>query len=157
MKFAVMEDRLDRLRKIADKLATGLGFEIVDVETRKGKPMVLSVTIDKSDGVNVENCADFTRLLEKAIERDSIIKENYSIEVMSPGLTRRLRTVSDFQRNKGKRILVKMKGQFSVEDTIRGFLREASEETFAVERENEVVELKYDSASMVRLDPELPW
>ncbi|MDD5748570.1 MAG: hypothetical protein PHP64_05955 [Actinomycetota bacterium] len=148
---------MDRLRKIADKLATGLGFEIVDVETRKGKPMVLSVTIDKSDGVNVENCADFTRLLEKAIERDSIIKENYSIEVMSPGLTRRLRTVSDFQRNKGKRILVKMKGQFSVEDTIRGFLREASEETFAVERENEVVELKYDSASMVRLDPELPW
>jgi ribosome maturation factor RimP len=81
------------------------GFELVDLEVlRGGGRMTLRVTIERpgatESGVGIEDCATASRALGRLLdaEGDELLRGRYVIEVSSPGIFRRLRKPSDFQR-----------------------------------------------------------
>jgi len=152
----MIEDAEKSLAEIAKNLTSGMGFEMVDVRIKMGRTPVLSVTIDKPGGVSAKDCADFSVLLEQVLKRESFA-ENYTLEVMSPGIRRPLKKQDDFKRSIGKRIIVKLEQPFEGRKTFRGFLREAQESTFKIESGGEIFEFEYENISGARLDPELPW
>lgn len=136
----------------------GLGFEPVDVEaTRKGGRLSISILIDREGGVTVDDCATVSGLIGKVLEREDIVEGPYVLEVMSPGVNRRLKRPEDFSASTGKRIKVKLYQPFEGNRSYFGVLMDAGEESFALELGHELLELKYESVSMVTLDPELPW
>ena len=136
----------------------GLGFEPVDVEaTREGGRLFIRILIDREDGVTVDDCAITSGLIGKVLEREDVVKGPYVLEVMSPGVNRRLKRPEDFSANSGKRIKVKLFQPFEGSSSYSGVLMDAGEVSFALELGNELLELKYESVSMATLDPELPW
>jgi len=88
----------------------GLGYDLV--EFRRGgtrtRPL-LDIRIDRRDGtrVSVDDCAVVSRSLEKQLDDVDIAGLDYVLEVSSPGLERPLRTVADWRRFVGRRVLVK--------------------------------------------------
>ena len=88
----------------------GLGYDLI--EFRRGgtrtRPL-LDIRIDRRDGarVSVDDCAVVSRSLEKQLDDVDIAGPDYVLEVSSPGLERPLRTVADWRRVVGRRVLVK--------------------------------------------------
>lgn len=66
-------------------------FELVDVEYGKmGSDYVLSILIDKPEGITVNDTADLTEIISPLLDavKPDPFPEQYMLEVSSPGLER---------------------------------------------------------------------
>ena len=99
---------IDKIREIADRVAQSSGLEVVDLELLGGgKARMLRVYIDKPGGVTHEDCANFSREAGTIFDvEDAVPGSQYTLEVSSPGLDRKLSKPEDFQRFVGS--LVKL-------------------------------------------------
>src|SRR5580692_2468723 len=97
---------VDRVREIAERVASSSGLEVVDIEFRGGgKSRMLRVFIDKPAGVTHEDCANFSREFGTILdEEDAVPGATYTLEVSSPGLDRKLTRAADFERFAGNRV-----------------------------------------------------
>jgi len=112
---------VDRVREIAERVASSSGLEVVDVEFRGGgKSRMLRVYLDKPaagasalgelaqevpQGVTHEDCAKFSREFGTVLEvEDAAPDGSYTLEVSSPGLDRKLTRAADFERFTGSRM-----------------------------------------------------
>jgi ribosome maturation factor RimP len=122
---------LDQIRTAAQRVAASHGLDVVDVEYRAGaKPRALCIFIEKNaeqrarlaaetgeipegvaaeklSGVTHEDCSVFSRDFGTLMDVEDLIPgTEYTLEVSSPGLDRKLRTQADFERFLGS--LVKL-------------------------------------------------
>jgi|SRR5579863_2272904 len=112
---------VDRVREIAERVASSSGLEVVDVEFRGGgKSRMLRVFLDKpaagsdsvsgvtsgiAQGVTHEDCANFSREFGTILDvEDAAPDGSYTLEVSSPGLDRKLTKAADFARFTGSRM-----------------------------------------------------
>ncbi len=122
-----MAGGIDKIREIAERVAKSSGLELVDVELLGGgKARMLRVFIDKPEGVTHEDCANFSREAGTIFDvEDAIPGGQYTLEVSSPGLDRKLSKPEEFQRFVGS--LVKLttrdpvNGSRHFEGRLKGF------------------------------------
>ena len=116
---------LDQIRAAAQRVAVSHGLDVVDVEYRGGKPRALCVYIEKNaaeraklaaeagaesnglrreqlSGVTHDDCTAFSRDFGTLLDVEDLVPgAEYTLEVSSPGLDRKLRTQGDFERFAG--------------------------------------------------------
>lgn len=84
-------------------LAEQLHFELVEVElAREGGDRTLRITIDKPDGITLQDCETYHRAAIPLVER---VDYDF-LEVSSPGIDRPLKTPQDYERHAGERVEV---------------------------------------------------
>lgn len=94
---------------LAEEVAEELGYEIVDIEFQNGsKHDLLSIFIYKKEGIDLDDCTEMSRNLEKKLDDLDILKNPYYLEISSPGLDRPLKTKDDYIRNVGKEVDLKL-------------------------------------------------
>ena len=100
---------IERVREIAERVATSSGLEVVEVELLGGgKGRMLRITIDKASGVTHEDCANLSREVGTILDvEDAVPGGSYLLEVSSPGLDRPLFRLADYERFTGS--LLKLK------------------------------------------------
>src|SRR3954451_6634162 len=104
------ETVVDKVRAIAERVASGYGLQIFDVQFRREAPgMVLRVQIDRpgpastdEDSVSVHDCATVSRDLSAIFDVEEVVPTAYTLEVSSPGLDRPLRHRQDYERFAGR-------------------------------------------------------
>jgi len=118
-KAGKLQDVIERVRAIADRVAGSHGLDIFNVQYRREGPgMVLRVQIDRpwdksrgsqaapgapiEDGVTVEDCARVSRDLSAMLDVEDLVPIAYTLEVSSPGLDRPLRGPDDYRRFAGR-------------------------------------------------------
>ncbi|MGT2906835.1 ribosome maturation factor RimP [Streptococcus dentiloxodontae] len=82
-------------------------FELVDVEYGKlGGDYVLSILIDKPEGITVEDTAELTDIISPLLDtiKPDPFPEQYMLEVSSPGLERPLKTKESLEKAVGQHI-----------------------------------------------------
>jgi ribosome maturation factor RimP len=93
---------------IAQPVAERMGYDLVDAEYKKeGSAMFLRLYIDKRGGVNSDDCEAFSKEVDPLIDAGTDSDADY-FEVSSPGLTRPLETLRDYERYQGEKIDVKL-------------------------------------------------
>lgn len=117
------------LYALVEQSVAGLGVEIVDVE-RLGRGL-LRVTIDREDGVRIEDCEVVSRQLSRVFEVENISYEH--LEVSSPGTDRPLRRVNDYFRFAGERAQIRLRAPFEGRRTFTGILRAPESDSEAAE------------------------
>jgi ribosome maturation factor RimP len=103
---------VERVREIAERVASSSGLEIVEIEfLGGGKARMLRVFLDKASagtdplaGVTHEDCASFSREFGTILDVEDVMPGSYTLEVSSPGLDRRLIKAADFTRFTGSRL-----------------------------------------------------
>ena len=84
------------------------------------------VHIDTPVGISIGDCARVSRELEEKLDRD---REDFALEVSSPGLDSPFRVIEQYQKNVGKRInLVKTDGE-----KLEGVLKKTGENGIVLE------------------------
>jgi len=151
-------DVYDKVVDATRDLVRGLGLEVVDarIDREKGRSF-LRISLDKEGGLTLDDCAAASELLGQVLDRESVMKGPYVLEVMSPGIDRPLRRRADFAGSVGKRIKVNLRQPFEGRVTFRGILLEAADESVRLDLGTEQIDLSYEAISSARLDPELPW
>lgn len=73
---------------LATPLAASLSLEIWGVEVMFGKRGIVRVYVEGENGVDIDRCAELSRLLGLSLEVEDVIPCAYVLEVSSPGLER---------------------------------------------------------------------
>lgn len=116
---------------------------------------MLRLFIDKPGGIGVEDCVAVSRQLTRVLEVEGVDYER--LEVSSPGLDRRLRKSSDFERFAGHKADVRMRTpDASGRRRFVGVLRGVAGGEVEVELEGHTtVRLALGDLERARLVPEL--
>ena len=85
----------------------------------------IEVTIDGDEGVVVEDCIELSRAIEHSLDRE---EEDFSLQVMSAGVTEGLVHQRQYAKNIGRTLDVETK-----EDKIEGELIAATADNFTIE------------------------
>lgn len=100
---------VDRVEEIAAVIANDLNFELVDVEYVKEAGMYfLRIILDKNEGIGLDECEEFSRIINPILDEKDFIQENYFLEVCSPGIDRVLKRDKEFEKYSGKEVEVKL-------------------------------------------------
>ena len=91
------------LQDLLEPVITDLGYEDVRILTIGQKNPTLQIMIDRLDGkdITVEDCATASRAVSAVLDEKDPIKDQYSLEVSSPGLDRPLTKIEHFKRFSG--------------------------------------------------------
>jgi ribosome maturation factor RimP len=94
---------IERIERLLTPILEEESIELVDIEFRSsGKRWLLRIYIDKDGGVTISNCEKVSRELGRILEVEEVLDHPYTLEVSSPGLTRALKSLKDFERYIGK-------------------------------------------------------
>ena len=75
-----------------EPIINNIGYEIYDVIIEKqGKDSHLQIFIDKPEGIDIEDCEKVNNEINDILDKEDFIKDQYYLEVSSPGLERRIR------------------------------------------------------------------
>jgi ribosome maturation factor RimP len=113
----------EQLKALIEPVVNGLGCQLWAVEyVSRGKRSSLRVFIDAEDGVDVEDCARVSRQLGSMLDVEDPVRGQYTLEVSSPGLDRRLYTIEQFERFKGAAVKVSLRSPFEGRRRYTGIL-----------------------------------
>ena len=90
---------------IADRVAGAHGIEVVELQLLGGgKQRVLRITIDRPEGITHGDCELISQQVGSVLDAEDLVPgENYTLEVSSPGVERKLSKLADFERFAGKK------------------------------------------------------
>jgi ribosome maturation factor RimP len=87
-----------------------LGFELADLDAQAGRRGLLRIYIDRTTGgVTLDDCQRVSEQLGAFLDVEDPLPGSYVLEVSSPGLDRRLRTLAHFERFTGERVKLELK------------------------------------------------
>ncbi|MCL2696250.1 MAG: ribosome maturation factor RimP [Clostridiales bacterium] len=123
--------------EICEKLVQGtveaLGYELRDVEfVREHGGWVLTLFIDKTGGVTIDDCEAVSRAVEPILDEADPIAQPYFLSVSSPGLDRPLKKPADFTRNLGKEVTVKLYAPRDKKKELAGELTASDEDSLTL-------------------------
>jgi len=158
-KLTRQEGTLERVRSVAQRVAAGRSFELVDVELKRaGGGAVLRLFVDKPGGIGLDDLQSVSEEVSAILDAEDPIAGAYTLEVSSPGLDRPLRGEADYRRSVGK--LAKLSSYELIDGRRHWSGRIASCEdgvvTLDLEKANATAKVPLGKISHGRLEVEFP-
>jgi len=144
----------DELAKLLEPTVERMGYELADLEVRLGgKGGVVRVFIDKPEGIDLDDCEKVSLAVSAILDVEDPVPGNYSLEVSSPGLDRKLTKVEHFQRFEGETVKVQTRFPIEGRRRFRGTLVSSDDENIVVEVDGESHSLPLKTIDTARLVP----
>lgn len=139
--MASIEERVESLLK--EKIEA-IGYELYDVEySKEGKNYFLRIFIDKPEGIDLNDCEKVNNEIDEILDKADYIKEQYFLEVSSPGIERILRKEKHLKKYIDHEINIKLfkkdkNGNKEYQGILKAFDQEniELEENIKIERKN---------------------
>lgn len=125
----------------------GLGLSVYDVEISSGRLLVM---VDKEGGVGLDEIARCTRELSPILDAHDPIAGRYTLEVSSPGLERRLRTVAHRRAAVGETVKCKFRDPDGATRRVEGVLSDVDDDTMTVDTADGPVVVPHDAVTSAR-------
>ncbi|TWL27031.1 ribosome maturation factor RimP [Bacillus licheniformis] len=147
---------IDTVSEMVQPILDNLQLELVDIEfVKEGQSWFLRVFIDSDDGVVIEECAKVSEALSEKLDEADPIKQNYFLEVSSPGAERPLKKEADFMKALGKNVYIKtyepIEGNKEFEGELSAFDGENVEVTVMIKTRRKTINIPYDKVAKARL------
>ena len=100
----------EKVEKLIEPIINNIGYDLYDVEfTKEGKNYFLRILIDKpNNSIDIKDCENVNNAINDILDEADYIKEQYFLEVSSPGIERTLRKEKHLKQNIGKEICIKL-------------------------------------------------
>lgn len=96
-------------QQLVEKIIDKDIYELVDVEyVKENSQMYLRILIDKDGKMTLEDCEKLSKDIGDKLDEEDFIQDSYYLEISSPGIDRTLKKDKDFEREKGKLVIVKL-------------------------------------------------
>ncbi|MEC9375104.1 MAG: ribosome maturation factor RimP [Pseudomonadota bacterium] len=146
----------DQFVDLLEPLIVQLGYELVDIDALFGsRSSVLRLYIDKDDGITLKDCEKVSRQVGALLDVEDPISADYSLEVSSPGLNRRLIKAEHFQRFSGEKVKIKLHIPFEDRRNFKSKLLGFKDDKVLVDDDGITYAIPMNVIDSARLIPEL--
>ena len=146
----------EELAELLEPGVNALGYELADLEVNVGRGRgLIRLFIDREDGITLEDCERVSHQVSGILDVEDPIKDDYVLEVSSPGLDRRLVKTEHFERFRGSRIKVRLRRLVDGRRRLSGKLVSNDEQTITVEAGDGERVIPREEIETVRLVPEV--
>jgi ribosome maturation factor RimP len=94
----------EQIQKIVETIVDPKNQFLVNIVVRPGNKVI--VTVDDIRGIHLDECAEISKKIEQTLDRN---KEDFELEVTSPGLTQPFLVMQQYRKNLNKDIEVLLK------------------------------------------------
>jgi ribosome maturation factor RimP len=135
---------VDKAQRIIKPIVEEMGYVFVDLEYKKEySGYVLALTIDKPEGVNINDCERVSRALDEPLDEHDVTNgASYSFNVSSYGLDRQFKTDYDFNKHIGVKVDIKFYAPFMNMKTMTAELRSFDDNNIVVELDNNEIQIE---------------
>ena len=141
----------EKVEKLLEPKIQEIGYELYDVEyAKEGKNYFLRIIIDKPEGIDLNDCEKVNNEITDMLDEANYIKEQYFLEVSSPGIERVLRKDWQLEESIGQEVELKLFKPFNGEKLITGILNGFNEETINIDEQEiprkdiSLIKIKYN-------------
>ena len=160
-------DLARRLTDLTEPLASFLGLSVWGVEAALGPRALVRVYVEGENGVDIDQCAELSRLLGLSLDVEDLIPGPYTLEISSPGLERIFFTEEQLAAFVGKRVeatLFAPQPEFPDRKKFRGTLTACADSRFSLAVEEvappcgqpPLLSFSFSEARKVKLLPDPP-
>ena len=145
-----------QLRSLIEPVVTGMGFELWGVEyLTQGRYSVLKIFIDSENGIDVDDCASVSRQVGSLLDVEEPLRGQYTLEVSSPGMDRRLFTFEQFDLMKGFQVKLKLNKPFDGKKRFTGLLVGTEDKEIVLRVGEEETLFPYELIDRANVVPEI--
>ncbi len=101
-------------------------YFLVDVVSKANR---FEVYIDGDTNIQIDKCVEVSRFLEEALESGGYVRDNYLLEVSSPGMTNPIKVMRQYKKYIGRQLDILLKDGTRKE----GLLKEVNDEEVTLE------------------------
>ncbi len=128
------------------------GYELYDVlYLKEGKNFILRVVIDSEKGISLEDCENVNNAITDLLDEADYIKEQYFLEVSSPGLERVLRKRWQQEKFIGSNVQVTLfkKDENGFKEHV-GILKQVENDYIIIEKDGTDYQIQLSEISQIK-------
>ena len=147
--MANIEEKVENL--IKEKIEN-IGYELYDVlYLKEGKNYILRIVIDNENGISLEDCEKVNNEITDLLDEADYIKEQYFLEVSSPGIERLLRKDWQLKKNIDNKVQISLfkKDENGFKEYI-GILKQVEDDYLKIIQENNEYMVQRKNISQVK-------
>lgn len=128
-----------KVTNLIESIIQNLNYDLYDVIYEKeAKDYYLRIVIDKPDGIDINDCETVNNAINDILDEADYIKEQYFLEVSSPGVERLLRKDRHYESQIGSKIMVKLYKPENKKKEIVGILESYDKDNGIVINDNDI-------------------
>lgn len=141
-----MYNQRDEIKEKIEKIASGRGLEVVELTVFSScrRPVVRCLVDYPQGGVTIDECVALNKIIFSYLEESGSLGQNFSVEVSSPGIDRKLKTYKDFLRVKGKPVCLWFQSPWEGKQYWEGELKDLDEKSLSVEIQGKVWDISLE-------------
>lgn len=142
----------EKIEEIIESVASNLNYLIYESSVYlKGNNSRITIKIDRQQGITHLDCDIFSKEIAKRLDKEDLLA-NYSMEVSSPGLSRKLRTLDEFIRFKNSQVKV-IFDEDGERKVIKGILNNIIDTNIELKSDNnEIIIIEYKNIVKANLE-----
>ena len=143
----------EQIRSVVEPSVADAGFDIDDlVVSPAGKRRLVRVVLDKDGGVTLDECAEVSREISRALdEADAMGSAAYTLEVSSRGVSRPLTLPRHWRRSSGRLVAVTLTDG----TTLRGRVTGSDDEAATLDLDGTMRVVAYDDVAKAVVQVEM--
>lgn len=131
-------------------------YEVVDTEyVKEGSQYYLRIFVDRKaedERISLDDCQKISRMISEMMDIKDPIKDQYMLEISSPGIDRALKKERDFKREAGKDVELKLYKPLDGQKEFEGKLLALTEDDkVQIEYNNQTIEFNRKDIAIIRL------
>ena len=143
-----IETKIENLLK---NIIENIGYELYDVRYEKeGKDFYLRIIIDKPEGIDINDCETVNNAINDILDEADYIKDQYFLEVSSPGLERILRKDKHYEKQIGNEISLKLFKPINKQKELIGILQEYNNDDLTIKVEDETLKINLKDIAIAK-------
>lgn len=149
-----MAGKDDLLHDLVAPIVSGLGCDLWGIDyLSHGKQTLVRIYIDKTDGIDVDDCARISRQVSSLFDVEDPIMGEYTLEVSSPGMDRPLFTLEQFGRYVGEKVKIRLRAPYDGRKNFSGVMTGIEEDDIVIAVDDHEYLLPFDLIDKANLVP----
>ncbi len=117
---------------------------------KNGKDYFLRIYIDKKEGIGLEDCEKVSNEINDVLDKANYIKEQYFLEVSSPGIERILRKDTHLEQNIGAEVEIKLFKPIEKQKAFEGKLLKFDKEKIYIDIGTKEIEIERKDIAQIK-------
>lgn len=133
---------MNNLEETIKLTVESLGASLYDILTvNEHNRTIYRILVTQEGGISLDKCAEISRMLSPILDVNEPLSGDYILEVSSPGIERKLRTLDHFKASIGENVKVKD----IANEVFKGELLSVSDDSITIKTEFGEEVVSYDS------------
>ena len=141
----------EKIESLVTKPINNLGYDVYDVQyVKEGKDYYLRIFIDKQEGIDLNDCEKVNNEINNLLDEADYIKDQYFLEISSPGIERILRKDKHLKVNIGKMIELKLFKPINKQKNIEGTLNNFDKDFILLKADENEIKIDRKDISVIK-------